>query len=379
MNNNWKAYKNILCIRPDNMGDLIMSGPAIRALKESFNARITVLTSCMSKEVVKHMQEIDEAIIFDSPWVKNNMVQDNEQIYDIVGCLMRKKFDAAVIFTVYSQNPLPSAMLAYMGGIPKILGYCRENPYGLLTDWVPDKEPYTVIKHQVRRDLDLVKHIGAIPSCEKLHLLANENLWQQVISKLVAAGMHEDEPWLILHAGVSEEKRRYPTDKWIETGQKLIAEMGYQILLTGSASEKYLTDHLRAEIGENCFSIAGLFDLNEFICLVKHAPVIVSVNTSTIHIAAAVGTPVVVLYAQTNPQHTPWKVPCKVLQFGVVEKLRSKNEVIAFVNKKLYHKPVEMPGPDDILKAVSELTGQVHSSFQLSPGIQGENPVPAAS
>jgi hypothetical protein len=61
-------------------------------------------------------------------------------------------------------------MLAYLAGIPKRLAYCRENPYQLLTDWVPDQEPYTFIKHQVRRDLDLVAAVGAVTSNDQLQL-----------------------------------------------------------------------------------------------------------------------------------------------------------------------------------------------------------------
>jgi ADP-heptose:LPS heptosyltransferase len=90
---------------------------------------------------------------------------------------------------------------------------------------------------------------------------------------------------------------------------------------------------LQKQIGTGSFSTGGLFSIEEFVCLVKHAPVIISVNTGTVHIAASVGTPVVVLYAQTNPQHTPWGVPNKVLEFAVPAYLRSKNEVIAYVNK----------------------------------------------
>ena len=100
-----------------------------------------------------------------------------------------------------------------------------------------------------------------------------------------------------------------------------------------------------------------------------------SVNTGTVHIAAAAGTPVVVLYAQTNPQHTPWKVPCKVLQFPVAEELRSRNEVIKFVNEKLYQAPVEMPAPDDIVSAVKTLLDQADRSAQLFPGTLNENQV----
>lgn len=351
----WQGCKNILYIRPDNMGDLIMTGPAIRALKESFGARVTVLTSSMSAGVIKHMPEIDEAIIFDLPWVKTANTPDVNIFNKVVEQLKERSFDAAVVFTVYSQNPLPTAMLAYLAGIPRILAYCRENPYQLITDWVPDKEPYEFIKHQVRRDLDLVATVGATTSNEGLHLTVHEDLWPVITNKLSAQGFDTHKPWIILHAGVSEKKREYPSECWIATAKRLIAEYGLQILLTGSASEKELTEALQAQIGKGSISTGGMFKLDEFICLVKHAPLLLSVNTGTIHIAAAVGTPTVVLYAQTNPQHTPWSVPHTVLEFPVPEAMRSKNEVIAYVNQTVYKEPAIMPNAAEVVSAVGDL------------------------
>ena len=360
---NWKDCKNILIIRPDNMGDLIMSAPAIRALKETFGAKITVLTSSMAKGIVNHIPEIDEAIIFDLPWVKTANKPDVNVFNQVVAQLTDRHFDAAVIFTVYSQNPLPTAMLAYLSGIPNILAYCRENPYHLITDWVPDKEPYDLIKHQVQRDLDLVATVGATTKNENLHLDVDENLWPVVSGKLADQSFDVNQHWLILHAGVSEKKREYPVERWVATARQLIKENGYRILLTGSASEKYLTDELAVQIGEGSLSAAGLFNLDEFICLVKYAPTMLSINTGTIHIAAAVGTPVVVLYAETNPQHTPWNVPCKVLNFSIPDALKSKNEVIVYVNNSHYTSPAIMPSADEVVKAVNELT---NSSMSLS-------------
>ncbi|HVS94632.1 MAG TPA: glycosyltransferase family 9 protein [Mucilaginibacter sp.] len=374
----WKDCKNILCIRPDNMGDLVMSGPAIRALKETFDARITLLTSSIAKAIAAFMPEIDETIVFDLPWVKTEQMIDNESIRHLIDALKFRRFDAAVIFTVYSQNPLPTAMLAYMAGVPRVLAYCRENPYGLLTDWVPDEEPYSFIRHQVRRDLDLVKTVGAAPACENLCLQVPD-VWHGVAQKLESAGIKTDESWLILHAGVSEVKRQYPFDLWVETAQKVIDELGFQVLLTGSAPEKDLTNQLQSAIGKDSYSIAGLLDMEQFICLMQHAPVMVSVNTGTIHIAAAVGTPVVVLYAQTNPQHTPWKVPAKVLQFPVAEELRSRNEVIRFVNQKLYAAPVGMPRPADVVNALTELLHPVDSPARRFHEIPGQNQAIEAS
>jgi ADP-heptose:LPS heptosyltransferase len=354
MNPNWQASKNILCVRADNIGDVIMSGPAIRALKETLNAKITLLTSSMGTAVSGLMDEIDEVITFDFPWVKSEVTTNANAFPELVEQLKSRKFDAAVIFTVYSQNPMPAIMLTYLAAIPNRLAYCRENPYQLLTDWVPDEEPYTFIRHQVKRDLDLVAQIGAHTNNEKLHLKVKLELWSRIENKLVSLGFDPTKKWLIVHAGVSELKRQFPVDSWVETGKRLVAA-DYQVILTGSKSEKNLTDQLQEQIGKNSFSTGGLFDLGELVTLISGASIILSVNTSTVHIAAAVGTPVVVLYALTNPQHTPWKVPCKVLPYSVAETLHSKNEVIKYVNQFFYRDIISMPTPDEIIETVNEL------------------------
>src|SRR5215217_4160160 len=106
MTQSWQHCKNILIVRADNMGDLIMSVPAIRALKETFSAKITVLTSSMAASIVPSIAEIDDAMVFDLPWVKAADTIANEEIFTLVQLLKQRKFDAAVIFTVFSQNPL---------------------------------------------------------------------------------------------------------------------------------------------------------------------------------------------------------------------------------------------------------------------------------
>ncbi|MCJ8208687.1 glycosyltransferase family 9 protein [Mucilaginibacter sp. RS28] len=348
-------YRNILCIRLDNMGDLLMSSPAIAALKETFGAKITVLTSAMAVGVANLIDEIDEVMVYNVPWVKTNEHDKSEAFYSLVEQIRERQFDAAVIFTVYSQSPLPAAMLTYLAGIPVCVGYCRENPYQLINHWVPDKEPYEFIRHQVRRDLDLVSAIGAKTASEHLRLNVpdiNEFLLEQ---KLREAGVNEQQPWLILHPGVSEPKREYPVERWIEAGRRVIDELGYQLLITGAASEKSLAEEIAYGIGTGAFPVAGLFNLNEFIVLVARSPILVSVNTGTIHIAAALGVPTVVLYALTNPQHTPWQVPCKVLPFEVPVEAQSRNEVIVHVNKYFSAQQIPMPCVDDVLNAVKEL------------------------
>jgi lipopolysaccharide heptosyltransferase II len=351
----WKNCKNILVIRADNMGDLLMSSPAIRALKETFHCKITLLTSATGNLIAPFIKEIGNTIVAELPWVKTMRPENEKDFKMLVKRLHKLKFDAAVIFTVYSQNPLPAAMLAYMAHIPKRLAYCRENPYHLLTDWMVEKEPYTFIQHQVKRDLQLVRMVGAQTKDEKIKIIFSKAVKKKVFEKLSAIGVDVEKDWLILHPGVSETKREYPQSDWIETGKLLRDQLDFQLLITGSFEEKNLCENIKRGIGESSFSLAGLFSIEEFIALISLAPLIISVNTGTTHIAAATQTPVIVLYALTNPQHTPWQVNSMALFYSVKEDLRSKNEVVNYVRQHLMDKALEPPAPLLILEEAEKL------------------------
>src|SRR5690554_1574110 len=108
---NWKEARRILCIRLDNMGDVLMSTPALRALKESkSNCHLTLLASRAGAALAPHLADVDEVLTYDAPWVKSDAHSElaDRQILDQ---LRAARFDAAVIFTVYSQSPLPAALM----------------------------------------------------------------------------------------------------------------------------------------------------------------------------------------------------------------------------------------------------------------------------
>ena len=311
----WRNYKNILCIRLDNMGDVLMSQPAMRALKHSGSDRqITLLTSSTGAAIAPFIPEVGAIIPFDVPWVKTDEINGEQQLLALADELRSRWFDAAVIFTSYSQNPLPAAMLCYQAGIKAVLGYCRENPYRLISDWVPDREPLDYIVHEVQRQLQLVETVGAATSDTNLSLRVPDESRQTIRTRLAALGVGKDRPWLVLHAGVSEEKRRYPPDKYISACRSLIGQ-GYKVVLTGSSSEQGYVNNIARQLRNVAANLAGELSISELIALIAAAPVLISNNTGPVHIAAAVGTPVVVLYAKTNPQHTPWKVLNRVLYF----------------------------------------------------------------
>jgi ADP-heptose:LPS heptosyltransferase len=92
---------------------------------------------------------------------------------------------------------------------------------------------------------------------------------------------------------------------------------GVRVVLTGDAGERALVEAVGEAAGVAAPSLAGRLDVGELAALLARAPLLVSNNTGPVHVAAAVGTPVVDLYALTNPQHTPWRVPHRVLNHDV--------------------------------------------------------------
>jgi len=358
----WNHCKNILCIRADNMGDVIMSTPAFRALKETFDCKITLLTSRTGALISEYLSQVDEVMAVDLPWVKYPETDVSVDMIGLIKEIKDRQFDGVIIFTVYSQSALPAAMLAYMAGIARRLAYSRENPYELLTDWVPDHEPFESIRHQVERDLALVSQINAYTASDELSIIYKNEDYLSAKNKLSLL-IPESNSWIILHPGVSEEKRKYPVEYWIQTGKMLSEKYRLPLFITGSKSEKELTDTIANGIGAYAFSLAGMLSIGEFIAIVEKAKCVISVNTSTIHIAAAMKTPQVVLYAETNPQHTPWKGVHKLLPFSVLEHLQSKNVIIRYVSNQYYKQYIPCPTPQKIVMELDELLENVSQNF----------------
>lgn len=364
-------YKHILCIRPDNMGDVLMSSPAIRALKAHFGARITLLTSRAGSGIVPFLTGIDDCIVADLPWVKTD-TDCSPGIYDeLITRLRSLQPDLAVIFSVYSQNPLPTALLCWQARIGATLAYCRENPYGLLTHWVPDDEPYSVIRHQVKRDLHLVEHLGVTAGDDRLHVTVDPHAGSPV---LAAANIAT--PYIVLHPGVSESKREYPLPLWIETANLLHRTPGLPLLITGAAKDGSKAAAICAAAGNGVTNLAGSLDMASFISVLAGASLVITVNTITAHLAAAVGTPEIVLYALTNPQHTPWKNRSVVLPFSIDETLQSRNQVIRYVGKQ-WDTQLPPPAPEAILQAARELLKPRPAEAPADPW--ATCPVPKAS
>ena len=308
----WQGVRRLLCVRLDSIGDVLMTTPAIRAFRETLGCRITLLASGAGAATAPYLPEIDEVIEFAAPWMKA-MGEAPGADLAVIEKLRVTGFDAAAIFTVYSQSALPAAYLCTLAGIPLRLAHCRENPYRLLTDWVPDPEPEKLVRHEVRRQLDLAAAVGCATANSRLSFRVPA-LARDAVAREVASMKR---PLVVVHPGASAASRRYPPESYASAIDLLIGETGCQAVFTGDVSERELVRTVRKAMRRPSRSLVGRLDLGELGALIDEADLLVSNNTGPAHLAAALGTPVVDLYALTHPQHTPWEVPSRVLNHDV--------------------------------------------------------------
>lgn len=308
----WGAPRRILAVRLDSLGDLLMTTPALRALREApATEHLALLTSPAGAAAAKLIPGLDTIIRYEAPWMKAGDPHPAEVDHALIRTLSEGRYDAAVIFTVFSQTPFPAAMLAYLAGIPRILAYVRERAYKLVSDAVQETEPEQGIRHEARRLLDLVASRGYQPADERLGI----EIPSPARAKIAA--MAPKGPWAVVHPGASAPSRRYPPELFAEALAQLARDNGWRFLLTGSSDEAPLTAVIKHRLGDAATDLAGTLDLEQLAALIEAAPVLITNNSGPAHIAAATQTPVVDLYALTNPQHTPWMVPARVLSHDV--------------------------------------------------------------
>jgi lipopolysaccharide heptosyltransferase II len=311
----WQQARRILCVRLDSLGDVLMCTPAMRALRQAVPGRtLTLLGSPSGAAALPFIPELGDAIAWSAPWTRSAAPSPDFATDPApIATLAAGAFDAAVIFTTYTQSALPAALLCQLAGIPLRLAHCRENPYDLLTDWIPDPEPATLVRHEVQRQLALVQRVGCRSAEPGLSFVPRPADVAAARTRLDAAGIDPDRPWILLHPGASAASRRYPPGHWAHVLRLLAQEVQLPLVLTGSAAESELVDGIQFASAVPAVSLAGRLSLGELGAALRLAAVAVTNNTGPAHMAAAVGTPVVDLYALTNPQHTPWNVRNRVL------------------------------------------------------------------
>ncbi|MFN8663367.1 MAG: glycosyltransferase family 9 protein [Thermomicrobiales bacterium] len=314
--NPWLAARNLLVVRMDNAGDIVMLGPALRAVKAtSPEARITLLASPAGSKAAVLLPWVDEVITWRAVWQDlGHLPFDPPRERDLIDVLAERAFDAALIFTSFSQTPHVPGYVCYLAGIPLRAGASHEFGGASLSH---EFRGLANDIHQVDRNLHLVASLGFSPGDRGLEIAISTESHAAVAQRLQGLGIGEADHLALLHPGASARARRYPAERYGQIAAAL-CERGWHVVLTGSERESSQLDEVCASAQRSLPRLTDL-TIQEYAALIAHSSVVVCGNTLPMHLADATGTPVVALYSGTDEisQWEPRHVPARLLQNAV--------------------------------------------------------------
>lgn len=316
----WRAARKVLAVRLGSFGGVLMSTPACKAIKRAAPGMdLTLLAAPATAAEARHLPHVDRAIAYGAPWAQG---ADGGTGLDlaVVETLREGCFDAAIIFSVATQSALPAALLCRMAGIPLRLAHSRENPHGLLTNWIAETDACLPgMRHEVRRQLDLVAAVGFEAGDEGLKFRCGAEDAAGMRLKFAAAGGDPGESFFVVHPGAQAASRRYPAARFGAAAGALARMSGCRAVFCAGPGEEGLADEARLAAGGQgrMLSLAGQLSLGELAALIDAAELLVCNHGAPAQLAAALGTPLVELYPLTHPQHTPWRAVARVLNRDV--------------------------------------------------------------
>jgi heptosyltransferase II len=265
--------KKILAIRNDRFGEFLLNIPAMRALKETYpQAELTLAVNSEVFQLASAIECVDQVVIWD---------KGKKQ-------LRKSRFDAGVVL-----NPTKEAHWAlFLAGIPVRAGYDRK--WGILLTHKLKDTKHLGERHEVDANLELVGLLDARTLDKSLAIKVNENLYKYFINQEI----------VIIHPFTSDPLKQWPVERFSELAQRIRSELDLKVVMTGLSAKKFTAD-------ESIINMVNETTLTELAALLKRGCLVVTADSGPMHLAAAVGTPVIALFrndlkGKTAKRWGPW-------------------------------------------------------------------------
>ncbi|MHC4154830.1 MAG: glycosyltransferase family 9 protein [Planctomycetota bacterium] len=293
-----EKFENILIIKPSSLGDIVMTLPALTALRNSFqNARISWLVRPEFAPLIEKHPHLNETILFDrnrfgTAWYNPLALAS---LMSLIRNLRRRDFDAVFDF----QGLFRTASLAWLTGCKKRFGMknAREFAYLFYTHTVD--QPRDSL-HVVDCCLKIVRAAGGSETNARFVVSVDPAAADSVNDLLAADGADVDS-YAVLIPGAARPYKLWPLDRFAAVADKLASQFGLSIAATGAAQEKALIESLKSLTDVPITNLAGRTDLGQLTALLKNAKIVISNDTGPGHIAVALGTPLVMMFGRSNP------------------------------------------------------------------------------
>lgn len=284
--------KKILLIRTDRIGELLLTSPAMRAIRHSFpNAEITIIVRPSSAGIVEGSPYIDSIIKFDVEGINSGFIGKLK----FFGMIKKSRFDLAVIF-----NPSKFFnILTFLAGIPIRVGYNRKLGF-LLSHRMEDRK-YLCEKHEIEYNLDLVRLVGMGTDDKTPYFPLDDSLEEAVRSIFKNYGIDPNGLLVAVHPATTNPEKMWPLDRIAQLSDRMIDEFKAKIILIGGKEEAQIAEEVKAKMKNGVLDLTGRLSLKELGSILKRCAFLISNDSGPVHIAVAVGTPTIVFFGEDRP------------------------------------------------------------------------------
>lgn len=337
----------ILVARLDNAGDVLLAGPAVRAAVAT-GRPVHLLCGPRGRAAAAMLPGVDGLIEMRAPWIEPDpMVVRPADAAALVEQVRRLGVREAAVLGSSHQSPLPLALLLRWAGVERIAAVSHDHAGSLLDVRIPGDPDV----HEVERGLLVTAALGLpAPADDRLQVVT------PAVEGGAVAAIRDGGPYVVVHPGASVPARTLAPERWrgVVTG---LARTGRRVVVTGSSEETRLTAAVSGE-QPNVSDAGGTVNLSELAAVLASADAVVVGNTGPMHLAAAVGTPVVAAFPPTVPleRWRPWRVPHVVLGDQDVACAGCRSCACPLVEQVC----LSRIGAADVVDAVARLEGRAH-------------------
>ncbi|MDD5561076.1 MAG: lipopolysaccharide heptosyltransferase II [Candidatus Omnitrophica bacterium] len=294
--NTRQSYRRILVVRTDRIGDVLLSTPVIKALRDKYpQAYISMIVAPYARDIVEGNPYLDEIIIYD----KDNKHKGWLHSLKFARKLRKKRFDLAVILHPTNRMHL----LLFLTGIPKRLGYKRK--FGFLNNPAKAHLKQEGLKHESEYNLDLVRDLGISGNPQDLFMPVRQESEQWVNDLFSGCGIKEADKLLAINPGASCPSKIWPAANFAQVAEILARRHSFKILIVSGPKDTLLANMIANKIGEQAVNLSGKTSVSHLASVLKRCVLFISNDSGPVHIASSLGVPVVSIFGRNQPGLSP--------------------------------------------------------------------------
>ena len=300
-----QTVTRIMVRMPNWIGDAVMATPALAAIRRAFpRAQVTVVANPLVAELFAAHPDCDRVIRFD----KRSNHPGLGGLWQFCRSLRRERFELAVLL----QNAFEAAVMAVLAGIPRRAGYRTDGRGLLLTDGVPAVDKKHGL-HHIDYYLAMLRALGIASDDRRLHLHLTpaEEQW--------AAATLGTGDWLAINPGASYgAAKRWLPERFAAVADALASEYGARIVLTGGPGEVEIGADIARAMHMPVHNLIGGTSVRQLMAVLARCRMVVTNDSGPMHIAAALGVPIVAVFGPTDHTTTsPLAENCRIVRCPV--------------------------------------------------------------